>query len=262
MRKNYFELIKEMGFDAEFEMSQLEKLLKIDYNDNNKSLYFELENDYLYYSNRGPFTEYKDFIAYLNENYDNNIEKLFVYSEFLIDFLIDRKLYSMSKKQWLDTHKIAEQIVANIHRFLSASNHELVRDSKKHYIIIEKDVVSSEASQILSAMDTKAALKILEYNHFQNKGNLESKREILLTLQDFLETKRDELESIDKNGETVIRLFKLFNKLDLRHGQSMFARNVNKKELEHWYDNIYTLIIYVILLEEKDSIVEESKELV
>ena len=54
-------------------------------------------------------------------------------------------------------------------------------------IIVEKNVYASEASQIVSETSIEEAIKVLEYNHFSNKGNIQRKKEILIALANYLE---------------------------------------------------------------------------
>lgn len=310
MRKNFFELSKEMGFNSEFQLEQLKVLLNSEYSYPENTVQYdtrgsiqqitknikttlnsEIEKKYLSYENRETFATYGAFVKYLEDNYGENPEGLFLFSEFLIHFLTTKKLYvDQAKKtsprtgvntrtttiyttggQYTSSYQepklpqnpsqqMASEIIKNIKRFLDLSNHELLKNSDGNYIIVEKNVYASQASQIISGIDINSALKILEYNHFQNKGNIDSKRAILVSLHNFLEPKRKELESI-ANKEAVSNLFNLFNKLEIRHGKKQLSTNMTDEELESWYDDIYTLILYVILSEETATIVERAKEL-
>ena len=124
------------------------------------------------------------------------------------------------------------------------------------------------------------AIKVLEYNHFANKGNIHRKKEILLSLAGYLEpylkefehpeTLPKELKDIynelkivlqtkgsetDKKGKKIPKkiavfdnLSEMYNKGGLRHNNDkQYHLNMNDEELEQWYDNIYSSTLFVIL---------------
>ena len=75
----------------------------------------------------------------------------------------------------------------NINRVLDLSNHKFLTLESGRQIIVEKNIYASEASQIISETSIQKAIKVLEYNHFANKGNIQRKKEILISLANYLE---------------------------------------------------------------------------
>ena len=125
-------------------------------------------------------------------------------------------------------------------------------------IIVEKNVYASEVSQIVSETSIQDAIKVLEYNHFANKGNVQRKKEILISLANYLEPLRKELNNSEElkemfkvNNQKIIafeKLFEMYNNFGLRHNNAkQYHLDMTNEKLEQWYDNIYTSSLFVIL---------------
>ena len=164
-----------------------------------------------------------------------------------------------------------EKLCERLEYSLDKTNHELITLDNGNRIIVEKNVYASEVSQILSESNMQDAIKVLEYNHFANKGNIQRKKEILLSLAGYLEPyleefKRpkglsDESKVIYNELKEVLRLNKdkskiiafdmlseMYNQGGLRHNNNkQYHLNMNDEELEQWYDNIYSSTLFVIL---------------
>ena len=146
----------------------------------------------------------------------------------------------------------------NIQRFLNLSNHELIEIENGRQIIVEKNVYASQVSQIISETNIQEALKVLEYNHFENKGNIQRKQEILISLANNLEPLRTELNSSEElkevlkvNNKKIIaieKLFEMYNQFGLRHNNNkQYHADMTDEELEQWYDDIYSSTLFIIL---------------
>ena len=152
------------------------------------------------------------------------------------------------------------------------SNHELITLDNGNRIIVEKNVYASEVSQIVSETGIQDAIKVLEYNHFANKGNIERKREILISLAGYLEPLKDELNASEELKEVmkvnnnkiiaVAKLFDMYNNLGLRHNNNeQYHLKMTEEELEQWYDDIYTSTLFVILSLDEARILSKLKTL-
>lgn len=256
-RQNYFDILNQMEFDPQRELKNLMALLEMERKF--KRNYFEtslntaISNNFLDYPNRSTFTSYSQMIEFIGSNIYNTTEQLFVFSELLVDIFC-----SLSEKFTKEEGIFIQVIFDNITRFLELSNHELITLENDDKIIVEKNVYASEVSQIVSETNIEEAIKVLEYNHFSNKGNIQRKKEILTALANYLEPLRrnlnnsDELKDILKvNNQKVIafeKLFEMYNNFGLRHNNSnQYHLDLADDELEQWYDDIYTSTLFVIL---------------
>lgn len=127
-------------------------------------------------------------------------------------------------------------------------------------------------SQIISETNIQDAIKVLEYNHFANKGNIQRKKEILIALANYLEPFRRELNNSEElkdimkvNNQKVIafeKLFEMYNNFGLRHNNSnQYHLDLADDELEQWYDDIYTSTLFVILSMDESRILSKLKTL-
>ena len=136
-------------------------------------------------------------------------------------------------------------------------------------IIIEDNVFANETAQIVTEFaDEKEALSILEYNHFSNKRNIERKKEILKKIADLLEpwrkplNKSNELKALLKVNHDKIqaleKLFYMYNKFNIRHNnEDQMLTELSDKEIESWYDKVYTLSLFIILGKDVGSILSD-----
>lgn len=94
---------------------------------------------------------------------------------------------------------------------------------------------------------------ILEYNHYLTKGNVEKKKDIICRIY-------REYESILKQkksnfGKFIEILGRGINKLSIRHGDKENCDNISlissASDVEKQYDNIYTIIIFLVFAYQK-----------
>lgn len=256
VRKNYFEILDGLGFNPEKELEHLISLLKQKkfYDYYGYSLFDTVSNIFLSYKNRLTFIEFEAFLKYVWRNAENSTEMLFLTAEVLNDIfkdLLDR--FSREQRAYIEN-----AILHNIGKFLDLSNHEMIMLDDGREIIVEKNVYASQVSQIISETNIHEAIKVLEYNHFANKGNIERKKEILISLAKYLEPLRTELNSSEELKEVlkvssgkisaVDKLFEMYNQFGLRHNNSkQYHNGMTEEECEQWYDDIYTSTLFVIL---------------
>ena len=155
---------------------------------------------------------------------------------------------------------------------LDKTNHEWKTLQDGNIIIVEKNVYASEVSQIVSETSIEDAIKVLEYNHFSNKENIQRKKEILIALANYLEPFRRELNNSEElkdilkvNNQKIIafeKLFEMYNNFGLRHNNSnQYHLDLADDELEQWYDDIYTSTLFVILSMDESRILSKLKTL-
>ena len=270
-RQNYFDILNRMEFDPQRELKNLMDLLEMERNF--KSIYYEtslnsaISDNFLDYPNRSTFTSYSQMVEFVGLNIYNTTEQLFVFSEFLVDIFCN-----LAEKFTEEESEFIQIIFDNIKSFLELSNHELITLDNGNKIIVEKNVYASEASQIVSETSIEEAIKVLEYNHFSNKGNIQRKKEILIALANYLEPFRRELNNSEElkdilkvNNQKVIafeKLFEMYNNFGLRHNNSnQYHLDLADDELEQWYDDIYTSTLFVILSMDESRILSKLKTL-
>ena len=280
-RRNYFELIQDMGFDADKEFEIISELISEIRRPSSTVLSlisiqdFFNRNFLLHLKHRKiQFTSYDEVNEYFKNNM-NGIERLFSYVEFIIDLysLLTKnigKLYNSFSNNFSDYLILNsyKEIEDRISYSLEKTNHELITLENGDKIIVEKNVYASEVSQIISETNIQEAIKVLEYNHFANKGNIQRKKEILITLANYLEPLRKELNNSEElkevfkvNNQKIIafeKLFEMYNNFGLRHNNAkQYHLDMTNDKLEQWYDDIYTSSLFVILSLDEARILSE-----
>lgn len=270
VRRNYFDILNQMEFDPQRELKNLVDLLKME-NNLGRGYYTTINSaisdNFLDYPNRSTFTSYSQMIEVIISNIYDTTEQLFVFSELLVD-IFNNLVGKFTEKEC----QFIQVIFDNITRFLELSNHELITLENGDKIIVEKNVYASEVSQIISETNIQDAIKVLEYNHFANKGNIQRKKEILIALANYLEPFRRELNNSEElknimkvNNQKVIafeKLFEMYNNFGLRHNNSnQYHLDLADDELEQWYDDIYTSTLFVILSMDESRILSKLKTL-
>lgn len=265
-RKNYFDLINEMNFNAEDEINNLIYLLEKTTRYGN-TLHEFIEDNFLSYKNRTTFVSFNNMLKFIQENTFSYEEYLFVFSELLVDIFGESHKYS---NNFYDEDIM--EVINNITSFLDICNHELINLENGKRIIVEKNPYASEVSQIMSEDSIIDAIKVLEYNHFENKGNIERKRDVLRSLANYLEPLRKELnnnrelkEILKVKNKKLIALdslFEMYNRFGIRHNDSnQIHLDMEDDEIENWYDDIYTSTLFIILSKEEARITRELNDL-
>ena len=144
---------------------------------------------------------------------------------------------------------------------------EYFRDLEQLIVIEDKP----EATAVAEIVAKETAHKVLRYNHYMLKGDLEAKKEILLAIGADLEPKRGQIKVIDKDLEDGI--FYILNNFHLRHnnkavGDKRYKQAVAEMDeniLEYWYDELYQMMLLAYLQldqMERTAKIKEIKKIV
>ena len=131
------------------------------------------------------------------------------------------------------------------------------------FIFVEANKEAIAVSEILK----DEPYDVLQYNHHSLKGNIEAKKSLLLKFSNILEPKRKELAIINSSLES--KIFGLFNNLNIRHNNvdldskhyKKYVSEMDKQELESWYDEIYQMFLIAMLQLEHFKKIDDINEL-
>ena len=149
---------------------------------------------------------------------------------------------------------------------LSRYNYKAVyNDESEQLLVIEN---RPEVTAVAEIVEPDLALEVLRYNHRSMRGNIAQKKYILLILGSELEPKRKLLNSINSSMEDAI--FFMLNNMNLRHNNCNtadknyrdFIANMDDDTLEHWYDELYQMMLLAFLeldQRERNSKIAELK---
>lgn len=271
-RKNIFELL-DTRWDLKEELARFYKLFDENYVISVGPAEYTLKefvDSYCFedWKNRGRFIDVDDYLESLDFNglyrrAITDIESSLTYIEIIYNFL-----YIASKKiESTNEFKYYTGLITlqdNMNLFLEHYNYAAsIFEDKEQVIVSENDSAVTATAEI---SNPETAYQIVRYNHHSLKGDLKTKKEILLYLASELEPKRTTLDGINKAFKADI--FALLNNLNLRHNNcdpdsaefKQYIAEMPAETLEEWYDELYQMILLAELeldhLARKDKIAE------
>lgn len=265
MRRNFADVLKNGKIDIKKEYSKLYELFygKDSRDDHSLAELISINFNEIHF--RGTCLDLDDFdqqygFNFVEQPQDFNIDYLVSFCEYIYNFVAafqDPFFFSGSGRMFYfqQIQKVIDAI-----GYMQSSDDGLV-------IFVEKNQAAISVSEIVPP---EISYKVISYNHHTYKGDLESKREILVKLAYVLEPKESALSSIDNQFKSD--LFYLLNTLGLRHNNldpegkqyKVFVAKMTKDELEHWYDETYQMCLLAFLriehIERKKAISELKKK--
>lgn len=269
VRRNFAQILKEAKVDIRREYDRLYSLFYL-----NKT--FQLNNSMLslrdycacyFYSLpfRGTCLNLDDF----DDFYGFNFEK--VPTDFDINYLLSFCEYSYNLAVYMNptnysilasftTYNQQPQFyVQQVMKVVDAIGYTITKqdDSDDMSIVVVK---SPAAIAVAEISDPKMAYKVLEYNHYALKGNLDRKLSILKAFADEIEPRRAELKKIHSAVEN--ELFQLLQKF-VRHNNkdNPVIASMSEDEIESVYDDIYQMWLLAMLELDNVERKKRAKEL-
>lgn len=269
-RKNIFDMVAEI-FDLPRELNRLYRLFEkeriVYYRPDTHSV---REYVYLYgfstWRNRGRCVDANDFLSLLG--YDqlwisasDNTYDLFTLIEIIYNFwyITDRRQHiAQGYSDGATKFKLLKKIMDDC---LAHYNYKALYSRSLEQLIVIED--KPEATAVAEIVDQNIGHKVLRYNHYMLKGDLQTKKDILLAIGADLEPKRKQLKEIDKDLEDGI--FYILNNLNLRHNNEsggdknyrQAVADMDDDTLENWYDELYQMMLLAYL--QLDQIERTSK---
>lgn len=157
--------------------------------------------------------------------------------------------------------------IENLNYLLEHLNYEkLIISEEEKVLLIPKNPEATAVAEI-SSEDT--ALAIFMYNHHSMKGDVTEKRRLLYQIS--LEYETLLKKPIEGYNDFFNKTNQLLNNLHIRHDNKTKDGNKNNvieiddKELENWYDELYQLLLFCVLihdnLERKNRVADFLKNL-
>lgn len=138
--------------------------------------------------------------------------------------------------------------------------HKIFKNEEK-VILVPKNPAATAVAEI---SDDKTAMAILMYNHHALKGDLERKRQLLNSIQRTYEPLLK--NPIEGYNDFFKKTNLLLNNLHIRHNNFEEENNKNlvididDKTLEHWYDELYQLLLFCVLIDDNLKRKKEAGE--
>lgn len=264
-RRNFAQILEEAKIDVRREYDRLYSsfyLQKvIDDFGNNLSLSEYCQVNFINIPFRGTCLTLDDFDSFYNIHFEKvpsnfNLDYLILFCEYTYNFLI-----------YLNP-PYGNCAINSAHQIYLQQIYKVIEEIGYMYSVNEMGITifvpkSPEAISVSEIIEPEVSYRVIEYNHYSLKGDIEKKKAILLLLADKIESKRIELRNINKTMETNI--FMLFNNMNIRHDNCSkesphyieYVANMPRKELEQWYDEAYQLSLLAFL--ELDNVERNRK---
>ena len=247
MRKNIFQILQE-HFDIEKEIERIHELFEshLFYNKNTRYTPEGLVDHYVFYGwkqrNRCLNTDDLKEVLDLDNIFIRKtftIEEIIPYLEYVENILYLAYEYVKDKEEFncYCDYTVLNENIKSLLDYLNLETYYF--DEDEMALVIEKDEKVSATAEILPP---SLGIKIVKYNHYTLKGNIEEKKDIILSLANKLESQRKQLEKLDK--QLASDLFYMLNNMNLRHNNAdksgknyqPFLSKMRANTLEKWYD--------------------------
>ena len=190
-----------------------------------------------------------------HDNIPNSLSTTMIlnYLEFAtnIVMLCDTKIFEEgSKFNYYKDYRILDENIALEH--LNFCQQEL--NNEERIILIEKNPSAIAVAEIV---DEDTACKVIEYNHYLLKGDIDKKKEILLQLTNKYESMKSNIKGLNSKLDDDIGF--MLNNINIRHNNKSgknkkeYISKMRKDTMEKWYDETYQMLLLAFLLNEQPS---------
>ena len=274
-RQNIFELLASK-YNVVKEMNKIAKLFSMaqitSYNSSNfQPIQHFIEevfenNCFPTWKQRGPYiscAEMKEDLQ-LPQQYSENKEEMLRGLEYYINVLYLLKIkFNIPQNINFPCPPAYTMLLKNIDILLEHINYEKLEFPEEEKVILVPQNPAATAVAEISSKDT--AFAILKYHHASLKGNLEEKKKLLLSIANEYEP----LLAKPVSGFTDYfdKATGLLNNLNLRHNNKTGKNkidaiaNMPPKELENWYDDLYQLLLFCVLIKDNTARKEKAANL-
>ena len=264
MRRNFAQILKDAKIDIKTEYQKLygmlyDRTIQVS-NSNRISAYDELSERFIGFYFRGTclsideFNDLHDF-HFGKDPADFSIDNLISLCEYISNMLMGYQATQVS----FGWNMAAAPVLINVQFYLQQISQiiekigymQAAEDNFTIYVEKSPAAIAVAESELIPE---NLSYKLISYNHYRMKGNLEEKKAVLLQLASIIEAKRKELNQADKVLET--NLFYAFNNLNIRHNNvnpelkgkyNAYVAQMPNDELEKWYDETYQMCLLAFL---------------
>lgn len=273
--KSIFELENRLNINKEFE-----KLLNALFIDGEAVIQEKDLNDYNEFSNlknaidntvfldwkfRQTFLSTEEYLGFLGINVEEILSYDSCYIEedvflYFLEFLINM-FWLMGQNNKLEFSPKAKAYVENIPKILEKMNYksEILEDR----VIITKR--NADVDSVLTAVPTNISQMLLEYNDFRIKDDIKAKKDILKSIDLYLDADNHKIKNLikGKNKELVDSFETILNNMGVNHlSDDEKYKNMSNEERIKWYDKAFLMMLHGIRSIEVDKIKQERKDLI
>ena len=261
MRRNFAQILKGAKVDIKAEYQKLygmlyDRSIQVS-NANRISAYDELSERFIGFYFRGTclsIDEFNDLYEFHFEKdpADFSIDNLISLCEYIYNMLMGYQTTQLSfgynGPTFINVQFYLNQICQVIEKIGYMQTME-----DNFTIFVEKSPVAIAVAES-PLVPENLSYRLISYNHYAMKGNLDAKKSVLQQLASILEAQRKNLKQADKVLED--NLFYAFNNLNIRHNNidpdvkgkyKPYVAQMPADELEKWYDETYQMCLLAFL---------------
>lgn len=257
MRRNFAQILKGAKVDIKAEYHKLYSILYDNrFQDQSGrwiSMHDELGRWFLYYYFRGTCLTIEEFddvheFNFIREPQNFTIDNLIKICEYISNMLVTYQGANFPSVKLINVPFYMDQI----NRVIETVGY--MESNQDGYIIYVEKSPAAIAVAESDFIPEDMSYKVISYNHYSMRGQIEEKKTCLLQLAAILEGKRPELRNADKVLESD--LFFMFNNLNIRHNNidrdqpskyKAYVAEMGTDELENWYDDTYQMCLLAFL---------------
>lgn len=259
-RKNIFEMVADI-YDLPHELKRMRRLFEKQDTISNYPYTYTVRSyvnaqGFSRWRNRGHCLDVDDFLSLFEydklwDSAETNIEDLFKLIEIIYNFWHIAESRTSTSYGCNDQARNFVLLKKIMDDCLAHYNYKGKYFPELEQLIVIED--KPEATAVAEIVKDEISYKVLRYNHYMLKGDLQAKKEILLAFGTDLEPKRGQIKEIDEKLEDGI--FYILNNLHLRHNNKteedkhykQAVADMDDEVLEHWYDELYQMILLAYL---------------
>ena len=265
MRRNFAQILKDAKIDIKAEYQKLygmlyDRSILIPNATTSKTIsaYDELSDYFMGFYFRGTCLSLDEFnelhgFHFEKDPQDFNIDHLIALCEYIENLLF---AYQGALNTFGYGNMVMTQTPINVQFYMQQISQVIEKigymqtTQDGFFIFVEK---SPAAISVAELMPIDVSYKVISYNHYSMKGNLDAKKNTLLLFADILEPKRQELEGIDRTFASD--LFYAFNNFNIRHNNvdptgTKYKKpiaDLTNEQMEQWYDEVYQMCLLAFL---------------
>lgn len=266
MRRTFAEVLKSAKFNYKDEYSRLYHLLfdkdyESPYGGEDWSLYDYFDSTFLHFYFAGTCLSLKEFdekygFSFPVPGEESSIDNLILLLEYFQNLIIGFRGANYTLCRF--SNAINENFLTRyLYNMAEEMGYEFSSQDRLSVLVEKNAVVTAVAESDLIPDDL--SYKLITYDHHSMRGELEKKKAIIVRLASILEGKQAKLNIV--NPTLKRDLFYIFNNFNIRHNncdsQSKDYKpaiaNMDKDELENWYDETYQMCLLAFMeLEQAD----------
>lgn len=254
MRRNFAQILKSGKVDYKKEYKKLYELLFSgdEEEDNCNSVYAALSHSFTSFYFRGTYLSLQEFDEENGFNFPDPSQKDPKFNDLIL--LMEYFYNMLIVYQACAPYTFGINVDFYMQHILCLCKKIGYKQARQNgfFIFVKEDAVSTSVAESELIPDD-LSYKLITYDHHSMHGNLDEKKTIIIRLSGLLEAQRGKLHQVNSGLESD--LFCIFNNFNIRHNNSdsiskkyqPVMANMEKKELEKWYDETYQMCLLAFM---------------